>query len=189
MSLHDPSGEGDELQLGSDDEWASEAALNAEVDEITPVDIRHARDHKFVKEEQRGCGHRMLDDVRCGKAKDAMLHVGTPQSLNMHGSTANAHHYQAIKKHWSARLHELLDWSGLQRGLGYVLVEGQCCFPDRIRRDQGNFRYLLEKALGDVLTEGGWLDDDSWDFYEFGRLRKTYEKGVSWTALTLYPRL
>lgn len=171
------------------DEWVSPQALGVEPDDLTPVDLRHARDHKFVKEEKRGCGHMMLDGVRCGKAKDAMLHVGTPQSLNIHGSTANAHHYQSIKHHWSERLNELLEQSGLPRGLSYVLAEGQCCFPDRIKRDQGNFRYLLEKSLGDVLVEGAWLKDDRWENYEFGQLRKTYEKGVAWTALTLFPRL
>jgi hypothetical protein len=54
---------------------------------------------------------------------------------------------------------------------------GLCCFPDRIRRDQGNFRYFIEKALGDALVAGGWLEfgglaDDDWDHYEFGGMTR-----------------
>ena len=61
-------------------------------------------------------------------------------------------------------------------------------FPNRIKRDQGNFRWMIEKALGDTLVGGGWLPDDTWDRYEFGGLTYKYEKGVSATRLMLFPR-
>jgi hypothetical protein len=53
--------------------------------------------------------------------------------------------------------------------------------------DQGNFRYFIEKALGDALVAGGWLADDDWDHYEFGGLAKTYERGESWIKLMIMP--
>jgi hypothetical protein len=67
----------------------------------------------------------------------------------------------------------------------YVYVEGEMTFPDRHKRDQGNFRFIVEKALGDALQQAGVIADDDWDSYEFGGLSKTYEKGVSRTRLLL----
>ena len=60
-------------------------------------------------------------------------------------------------------------------------------FPTRIRRDQGNYRFLTEKALGDALVMGGWLRDDSWEFFEFGGFGMQYEKGVKRLRLMLFP--
>jgi hypothetical protein len=51
----------------------------------------------------------------------------------------------------------------------------------------GNYRVLLEKALGDALKVGGWLDDDDWSRYEFGGLAYAYERGVSRTRLIIFP--
>lgn len=171
-----------------EERWVSRPQLDVDpVEELQPVDVRHERDHPFEKGEKRGCAHLDFDDVRCGRAKDAMVHVGVPQSLNVHGSSAHWYSYQGQKKNWSARLAELLDWSGLPRGLAYVYVEGQVCFPDRRKRDQGNFRFLLEKSLGDTLVSEGYIEDDDWSRYEFGNLRRAYEKGECWTALTLFP--
>jgi hypothetical protein len=45
---------------------------------------------------------------------------------------------------------------------------------------------LIEKALGDTLQDG-WLEDDSWDFYEFGNLTYRYVRGVSALRLMLFP--
>jgi hypothetical protein len=68
-----------------------------------------------------------------------------------------------------------------------VFAEGEVTFPSRIKHDQGNYRFMLEKALGDALQTVGVLQDDSWDFYSFGNLAATYEKGVRRTRLLLMP--
>lgn len=147
-------------------------------------DIRHARDHRFVK---RGAGGRKSPGCEvCRKGKLDMAHVGTPMSLNNNGAAANSFSYQTSKKKWEGRLTQLLVDAQVPRSLKYVFVEGQMCFADSARRDQGNFRFMVEKALGDALVAGGWLPDDSWEFYEFGRLHYAYEKGTAWTALTLH---
>lgn len=140
-----------------------------------------------MKGKKRGCDHRDRDGVRCGVAKLDMIHHGTPQSLNVHGSSAQMFAYQNMKHNWQVRLGELMEQAALPPKLGYVYAEGQCCFPDRRARDQGNFRFMLEKALGDALVEYGYLEDDDWSRYEFGRLHRAYQKGDSWTALTLFP--
>ncbi len=148
-----------------------------------PVDLFHARHHKFKRKPggKRGC-------AECGGAKLHMSHVGAPPSLNVHGSGANVFTYQTMKQNWMERLTQLLRESGLPKGLASVRARGQVCFPDRQRRDQGNFRFLIEKALGDALVKGGWLEDDDWSRYQFGDLDYAYDKGQSWTALTIFPQ-
>jgi hypothetical protein len=147
---------------------------------IEPVELLHRLDHKFVKHPGRGC-------ATCGRGKHDMAHVGTPQSIRMFGSGANHFTYQTIKHAWQAMLAEQLNASGLPTGLGHVLVEGEACFPTRTRRDQGNHRFIVEKALGDALTDGAWLEDDDWTRYEFGGLAYRYVKGESWTRLVVFP--
>lgn len=146
-------------------------------------DLRHVRDHAFVK---RGAGGRKSPGcAECRHGKMDMLHVGTPQSIRILGS-GNQFKYQTMLKNWKVRLTALLEAAGVPYGLERVYAEGQVCFPDRTKRDQGNHRFIIEKALGDALVDGGWLEDDNWSCYEFGALRHAYSKGDAWTALTLH---
>lgn len=144
---------------------------------IEPVEIELTAHHAYRKT-KRGC-------AVCKQAKTHPDHLGAPPSLNVLGS-GNQFAYIALKKAWGELLSAQLEMSGLPKGLSHVLVEGQCTFPDRRRRDQGNHRFMLEKALGDALVAGGWLADDSWEFYEFGGLAAGYEKGVSRTRLMVF---
>lgn len=150
------------------------------------VTVRHVRDHRFVKKPiPEGKERPSPGCADCNGAKAAMQHVGTPPSFNALARVKNPHVYRNWKEHWSPRVCQLLEEAELPRPLERVHAVGLLCFPDRAHRDQGNFRVLLEKVLGDVLVEGGWLDDDTWDYYEFGALRRTYEKGVAWTEIEL----
>lgn len=132
--------------------------------------------------------------ARCDAAKHDPAHYGAPPSFNVLGS-GDPFTFQRIKEEWSAVLAVLLEASGLPRGLQRVVVEGECTFPDRAERDQGNYRVLIEKALGDVLVNGsekagvrgGWLEKDTWAHYEFGGLAYNFEAGASRTRLLLFP--
>lgn len=130
---------------------------------------------------------RKLGCARCGLAKKHRDHMGAPPSLNVLGS-GDQRAYIGMKDQWQEALTELLEASGLPRGLGRVTVEGEVTFPDRREdRDQGNFRVVLEKALGDALERGGWIERDDWTRYEFGGLACRHERGVSRTRLILFP--
>lgn len=153
---------------------------------LEPVTVEHRRDHKFVKREKTGCGA-MIGEKPCRGGKTRMMHNGVPPSINVFGSGANKFSYMSAKKGWEEVLDEALRAAGLPFGLGHVFAEATMGFPTRQRRDQGNYRYILEKALGDTLTAGGWLEDDDWTRYEFGRIRAEYEKGEQWTRVTVYP--
>jgi hypothetical protein len=163
---------------------------------LEPVEVVLERHHAYKSKgpRTRGC-------AICGEAKTHPGHLGAPPSLSV--MDTNGHYvYSAFKAAWQQLLAERIEASGLARGLAHVLAEGECTFPDRHRRDQGNHRFMVEKALGDALVHGsppsvrerapaeavtgGWLRDDSWDQYEFAGLAARYEKGVSRTRLLLF---
>lgn len=147
--------------------------------ELQPVELVHVRDHAFEKRSKRGCGV-------CGKAKTHRDHQGAPPSMNFLGS-GNQFAYQQQKRVWQEILIEQLERSDVPRPLARVVAEGEVTFPDRRKRDQGNHRFFLEKALGDALVEGGWLEDDDWSRFEFGGLASVYEHGVSRTRVLIFP--
>lgn len=108
-----------------------------------------------------------------------------PPSLNQLGS-GNRMKFWRIKKEWQAKFLGALTAAELPVGLARVIVEGQITFPISRRRDEGNFRFFLEKALGDALTAGGWLEDDDSSRYSFGALLFAHEPGISEVVLTLF---
>lgn len=72
-------------------------------------------------------------------------------------------------------------------------VEGVVCFPNRlmIGRDQGNFRWFLEKCVGDTMVNGGWLEEDTIApkrIYEFGGLDIIYRANEAWSEMLLFCR-
>jgi hypothetical protein len=153
-----------------------------------PVMIEHEREHAWPRGTPKGkrC-------AECKRGKHTLPHLGYPESINVGGSGSDWFAWQNAKKMWQARFAELLEVSGLVRGLERVMVEGLICFPDRRARDQGNLRYPLEKFLGDALVngggfvDGGWLRDDLWPRYQFGNLEACYEPGRAFVRLTLFP--
>lgn len=147
--------------------------------ELQPVQVEHVKDHAFVKWGGRSCRS-------CGHAKTHPDHHGYPPSLNVLGD-GNRFAYRNMKEGWEERFAELLTETELPRPVARIVVEGVITFPDRRRRDQGNHRFLLEKALGDALVAGGWLEDDAWDQYEFGGLQQQYRKGEAALSLLLFP--
>lgn len=164
--------------------------------ELEPVELFHNRDHAFVK---HGSTRQKYEKcVECNKSHSNILHHGSPPSLNLAAAGgSNPWVFDGVKKVWQKRMAEMLEQSGLPRPLERVVAEGMICFPTRHGRDQGNFRFLLEKALGDALQEGfagvstgGWLTDDEFYpevHYEFGGLSAIHIKGVSWTRLMIFP--
>lgn len=129
---------------------------------------------------------RKLGCASCGQAKAWVGHLGAPESFNVFaGRDPNV--YRAAIDRWSEALGPLLDGSGLPRGLARVVAEGEVSFGDETERDQGNYRVIVEKALGDALVRGGFLPKDTWAFYEFGGLQRRDERGVSRTRLILFP--
>lgn len=108
----------------------------------------------------------------------------TPPSLNRFtGGARGAYHRE--KKKWQQQLGTALMVAGVPRGLESVKANAVLRFPVKRRRDEGNLRFLLEKALGDILVEGAWLPDDQGDEFEFGRVSFDPECGDPLTLIDL----
>lgn len=145
---------------------------------LSPIEIVHTRHHQFAKK----AGTKTVCGI-CGESRFMPQHG--PVSLNQFGKNKSSFLYNQAKQAWQRELIGLLTEAEMPRSL-HVLVEGQMCFSDRQLRDQGNYRFFIEKALGDALQAGGWLGNDTWDAYEFGQLAKTHKSGESWVRLLLF---
>lgn len=111
----------------------------------------------------------------------------TPPSLNRFGSVGGGTYfvYTRLKKEWQQTLGIALMAAGVPRGLAKVSASATMRFSVRRKRDEGNFRFLLEKALGDTLVKGGWLEDDTGAAFTFGAVTFDPEVGTPLTIIEL----
>ena len=107
----------------------------------------------------------------------------TPPSLNVIAGRGSRFAFARAKRRWQDDLGVLLMAERLPRGLVRVEASAVLTFSTRRRRDTGNYRSLIEKSLGDALTEGGWLPDDTPEHYDFGAL--TFAEGAVRTTVEL----
>lgn len=96
----------------------------------------------------------------------------TPPSMNTAASGYRSNHFKAarVKKTWEGIFAVMLMAAKVPRNLRYAEVRCTVIVPDRRRRDAGNYRMLIEKCLADAMVKGGWLPDDTPEFFEFGKL-------------------
>lgn len=113
----------------------------------------------------------------------------TPKSLNSTGARGGDGRvpwaYIKEKQRWEGNFQIRLLTEKVPRHLKRVEASAVLTFPSKRRRDEGNFRFMLEKALGDTLVGGGWLEDDTPDGYSFGRLTFAEERGPAMTVVRL----
>ncbi len=95
---------------------------------------------------------------------------GTPKSFNQIGYRSHWSVGRAEKQRWEGFLGIALMEARVPRKLKRVEATAALRFKQQRRRDSGNFRPLIEKALGDILVSGGWLEDDTADLYRFGEV-------------------
>lgn len=95
---------------------------------------------------------------------------GTPKSFNQVGLHSHWTVGRAEKQRWEGWLAIALLEQRVPKRLKHVEATATLRFKQRRRRDSGNFRPLLEKALGDILVSNGYLPDDTSDLYRFGRV-------------------
>lgn len=111
----------------------------------------------------------------------------TPPSLNAAKLGSRGAHMRAhrLKKSWEGMLMIALLEQRVPKKLRRVHATAVCRFAQKRKRDEGNFRYLLEKALGDALQLGGHLADDTPEEFTFGALTFDPERGSARTLVTL----
>jgi Holliday junction resolvase RusA-like endonuclease len=91
-----------------------------------------------------------------------------PKSLN-EGGVGSRRHWSAghaEKKKWENIYGMLLLGSKAPRGMAYCKVKATLQFRDHRRRDVDNYRPAISKPLADVLVKGGWLPDDTAEFFQ-----------------------
>jgi hypothetical protein len=109
-----------------------------------------------------------------------------PPSLNAVGSRGKSHWaYTNAKKKWEGMFFIALLEAKVPKDLLTVEAEAVLTFPAARRRDEGNYRMMLEKALGDILVTGGWICDDIPEFYAFNRLSFDDQLGPKHTLVKL----
>lgn len=181
---------------------------------LEPVEIIHVPDHSYLKGPRgaRGCKSPDSNGKSCNKAHFHPTHnLPTLNEALTHDWVV----YQGALKHWKPWLIGAVTESGLPRGLAAITVDMLLVFPTRNRRDEGNMRGFIEKALGDSLasplcmdcagTEARkgrclacgssdlappWIPDDTFFpvvHYSWGVTEARYESGVREMRLLLSP--
>jgi hypothetical protein len=110
----------------------------------------------------------------------------TPPTLNripgMHWSQ-----FKKVKQDWQREIEQELLVAQVPRGRACVLAGASIQFPSGAtrRRDAGNFSVVPEKALGDALVNGGWLPDDTPEFFRFVGVEFVSSAGPARTQIVL----
>lgn len=159
---------------------------------VEPVEFTHTPEHGYKRgpSGSRGCKFELEGGKTCNAARPAALHYLPTVNTTLTGDWAV---YQGALKHWLPWVVLAVAASGLPRGLDSVLIEGLCCFPTKNPtgpkggRDQGNHRGFVEKAIGDALEAGGWIESDTWTRYEFGNMQHRVVRGERWTRFRVFP--
>lgn len=116
----------------------------------------------------------------------AQLHLpGTPPSLNATGASRSWQRFYREKKKWQGFCIIALLEMKVPKGAARVEATAKLRFPTTRRRDEGNFRVVLEKALGDALQLHGTIADDTPDQFSFGKVTFDEEKGEGLTIVEL----
>lgn len=108
-----------------------------------------------------------------------------PPSLNAIGSRGSRWAYINTKKDWQGRFEKVLMGSGMRRDATKAEANIVLRFPERRRRDSGNYKWILEKVLGDALVSGGWLPDDTADQFQVLRVTFDPDRGDKRTTVML----
>lgn len=112
----------------------------------------------------------------------------TPPSLNKLGARGAPRQFHRTKRRWQGMLESHLTavssgYGGMRpedrlpRPSERITASAVLSFPTNRRRDEGNYRSMLEKALGDALTNGGWLTDDTPEHFRFDRVEFEHRPG------------
>jgi hypothetical protein len=125
---------------------------------------------------------------------EAMSNVGTvvlsyddiPPSANRTnpmGGAAAAGNYAREKSRWEGVITMLFMAHHIPRNLERVEAEVEFRWPTNHRRDIGNFKGMLEKAMGDGLVKAGWLKDDDTDRFDVVKFTRAKENGPKRTQI------
>lgn len=121
---------------------------------------------------------------------DTFTYDDVPPSYNEF-AVAHWRKYHRVKTLWQGIFEQALMMSRLPPRVRHVHAAAVLTFTTAHRRDEGNYRVLIEKCLGDALRgdpkvwpDGRWLPDDTPEFYEFGYV-KIHKGEAKHTLITM----
>ena len=110
----------------------------------------------------------------------------SPKSVNQGGGGVRA-------PHWSSAYREKVAWQnifmaelmveGVPRNMTHCSAHVTVRFKHRNHRDVENYRHPVIKPLADALVAGGWLEDDTEEWFEVEDFR--LEHADSWPERSL----
>lgn len=118
----------------------------------------------------------------------SFVYDDTPPSFNKVGHSGNRWSWTKAEKEWRGIFETLLMATGFPRDWEQITAVVRLRFPSKRRRDEVNYRTLLEKALGDALVNGGWLPDDTPEHFTFERVHFEQQTGKPLTTIELSAR-
>lgn len=108
-----------------------------------------------------------------------------PPSFNAVGSRGGQMAFHRKKKEWQGIFETLLMSTGFPREWDQITALVRLRFPDKRKRDEGNFRVLIEKALADALVNGRWIPDDDPEHFWLERVHFEQQVGKPLTTIEL----
>jgi hypothetical protein len=95
-----------------------------------------------------------------------------PKSLNAGGTGSRRHWTVAYreKRYWEKAFGALLLEAAVSKHMTHCRVWAHLSFRDRRRRDVENYRPAISKPLADVMVAGGWLVDDTAEWFTLEKL-------------------
>lgn len=134
--------------------------------------------------------HDAPDVVQLPRTRTVELeYADTCPSLNAAGTRGSHWAVTKAKRRWQDIFEALLLTCDLPRNLQHVRASARMRFPVARRRDVDNHSWLLVKALGDSLTRGGYLVDDTPQFFTFTGLEFEEGRGPRRTVVRLEARI
>lgn len=109
----------------------------------------------------------------------------TPPSFNRVGSRGGQQAFHREKKKWQGIFETLMLATGFPREWESITVTVRLTFPEKRKRDEGNFRSLIEKALADALVNGRWIPDDTPEHFFLERVHFEQQTGRPKTNIEL----
>lgn len=161
--------------------------------DLPRTELVHVRNHEFITKSGARHGKNARCAI-CNRGETTVVdHYGFPPSSRVLGS-GDRFAYQTMKQMWQEQWIYLLERTDFPRGLGFIRAEGTITFGDRSHRDQGNFRFMIEKSLGDALQEARYFKskkngkpgEDDWAHFSFGDLHYNYEKDHEQLIIRLF---
>lgn len=97
-----------------------------------------------------------------------------PKSNNRPAANRNMAH--AEKKRWQGLLLSELMVARVERGMTFVTATVEVRWRRRNHQDIENFHQAVSKPLADALVSGGYLKDDTQDWFKLADMTAIYPK-------------